>query len=81
MIYSALRCKIIVDREDKEKCYRFFKENLCNPILVAEDDNHALFVATMTPEERLIFKLKIKNPCISDYRFSESDRLTRQIHI
>jgi len=77
MRYSTFRCKIIVDIADIGKCRRFLDDNECNPVLLSRNENSGLFVATMTPEERLILKLKINNLSISDYHIHETDRLAR----
>ena len=74
MMYSTFRCKIVVDKKDMVECERVLAEYHCSPVLISYNRWRALFAARVTPEERLLLKLRVNIIQIQDYHVHEDDR-------
>lgn len=60
-MYRAFQCSIRVHKNDMNECERFLAQNLCSPRCTAYNKRWARFIALVTPEEKVILKLRFSN--------------------
>lgn len=65
-MYRPLQCTIRIVRSEMIECERFLAQNLCRPKCVAWNKDWARFVALVTPEERVLLKLKFSDIIIHE---------------